>query len=244
MGAELVLFTTCLEDTLFPDVSRAARRVLTRLGFEVTAISGPACCGQPAWNAGHIREAARVAGAARKKIPAGEGPIVACSGSCVSMIKEYWPELFTSQDLGDETDQVVHRVQEFSSFVAGATSGSDRIGAIHPRSISYHDSCHMLRLLGIKSEVRDLLSKIDGLDLHELSAPEQCCGFGGSFALRYPELSGAMADEKVNDFAETEAEQLVAADLGCLMQICGRAAARDTPLSGIHIAQLLDEAMG
>lgn len=141
MGAELVLFTTCLEDTLFPDVSRAARRVLTRLGFEVTAISGPACCGQPAWNAGHIREAARVAGAARKKILEGEGPIVACSGSCVSMIKEYWPEIFASQGPGDEAAQVGDRVQEFSSFVAGATSGTDRIGAIPPRSISYHDSC-------------------------------------------------------------------------------------------------------
>ncbi|MEO8323734.1 MAG: (Fe-S)-binding protein [Actinomycetota bacterium] len=209
----------------------------------MTVVTGPACCGQPAWNAGHVREAARVAKAARMKIPEGEGPIVVCSGSCVSMIEEYWSELFASQDLGDATAQVVRRVQEFSSFVAGATSGTDRIGAIRPRSISYHDSCHMLRLLGIKSEVRDLLSKIDGLDLHELSAPEQCCGFGGSFALRYPELSGAMADEKVNDFAGTSAQQLVAADLGCLMQICGRAATRTT-LSGIHIAQLLDEAMG
>ena len=113
--------------------------------------------------------------------------------------------------------QLVDRVREFTSFVTEATSNVDHLGAISPRSVSYHDSCHMLRLLGIRSEVRDLLSKIEGLTLIEMTATEKCCGFGGSFSIRYPELSGAMADEKVDDFVETQADQLIAADLGCLM---------------------------
>ena len=242
-GERVLFFPTCLADLLFPDAARAARSVLERLGCEVNHRPGAVCCGQPAWNSGHVAEARRVAQGALRALEGAE-PIVLCSGSCATMIHEYWPELFVDTAHADAAEKVAERVHEFSSFVAGRM-GRDGPGRADRESevVCYHDSCHMLRGLGIDEAPHRLLESLDGVEVRPLDAPERCCGFGGTFSLRYPELSAAMADEKVDDVIDKGADTLVAADLGCLMQICGRAEARGVALRGRYIAEVLDAAM-
>jgi L-lactate dehydrogenase complex protein LldE len=157
------------------------------------------------------------------------------------MMHEYWPQLFAGTDLEDAALKTSQQVSEFSSFVAdkfgpelfsGARTTGDGVAV-------YHDSCHMMRVLGIRDAPRRLLAYVKNLDVRELEAPERCCGFGGTFSLRYPELASAMADEKVNDATAQGASVLVSSDIGCLMHICGRAGSRGTPLDGRYIAEML-----
>jgi L-lactate dehydrogenase complex protein LldE len=159
------------------------------------------------------------------------------------MIHDYWPELFADTRFEDAARAAARRVREFSSFLADDV-GLDRLppGAVAGEVAAYHDSCHMLRALGIKSAPRRLLERIDGLELRPLGTAERCCGFGGTFSLRYPELSAAMVDDKIDDVRGTGATRLIAADLGCLMHITGRAAARGIRLRPSHVAEVLDEA--
>jgi len=243
MEERVVLFPTCLADLLFPEAASAAESVLERVGCEVTLRPGAVCCGQPAWNSGHVAEARRVAEGALQALE-GTEPIVLCSGSCATMMHEYWPELFEGTEQAEGAEAVAQRVHEFSSFVAGRL-GIERLGrGDHDiEALCYHDSCHMMRGLGIKDAPRRLLEMIDGVEVRPLDAPERCCGFGGTFSLRYPELSAAMADEKVDDVTGKDVGTLVAADLGCLMQICGRAEARGVALRGLYIAEVLEAAM-
>lgn len=243
MEERIVLFPTCLADLLFPDAASAAESVLKRVGCEVTLRLGAVCCGQPAWNSGHVAEARRVAEGALRALE-GTEPIVLCSGSCATMMHEYWPELFEGTEHAEGAEAVAQRVHEFSSFVDG------RLGAVRlgdddrdMEALCYHDSCHMLRGLGVKDAPHRLLEGIDGVEVRPLDAPERCCGFGGTFSLRYPELSAAMADEKVDDVTGKDVDTVVAADLGCLMQICGRAEARGIALRGRYIAEVIDAAM-
>jgi L-lactate dehydrogenase complex protein LldE len=239
----VLLFPTCLPDLFFPSAVRAASRVLARVGCTVEFRKGAVCCGQPAWNSGHVADARRVAVGAMRALH-GTEPIVSCSGSCATMMHEYWPELFDGTAHAAQAADVAARVREFSSFVADEV-GADRLppARLRPTVAAYHDSCHMLRMLGISDAPRRLLSRIEGLEVRALHAQARCCGFGGTFSVRYPELSAAMADEKVDDARDREVDVLVASDLGCLMQICGRAEARGVPLTGRYIAEVLDDAL-
>jgi L-lactate dehydrogenase complex protein LldE len=246
-GAELrriTLFPTCLATLLFPRAAGAARRVLQRAGFEVSTPGAAVCCGQPAWNSGHIEEARRVARGALEGL-GGEGPIVLCSGSCTTMVSHYWVELFEGTEHEEEARAVAARAREFSSFVAEATDEGDLGELRSPRTVAvaYHDSCHMLRGLGVSRAPRALLDRVAGLEVRDLDAQERCCGFGGTFSLRYPELSSAMADEKVDDIAAHDVDEVIGSDLGCLMQIRGRAGARGMDVPCRYIAEVLDEAM-
>jgi L-lactate dehydrogenase complex protein LldE len=219
---KVLLFPTCLPDVFFPHAIAAAQRVLSRAGCEVEFRRAAVCCGQPAWNSGHLKEARRVAVGALEAMR-GDEPIVSCSGSCTSMVHEYWPELFAETKWEHQAAEAAERVHEFSDFVVDVL-GLESIGAASLGSetvVGYHDSCHMMRMLGIKEAPRALLSHIGNLRLTEMAASERCCGFGGTFSIRYPELSGAMADEKVNDASAHDITRLVACDLGCLMHICG-----------------------
>ena len=240
----VTLFPTCLGTLLFPGASAAAERVLEAAGATVTSVEEDLCCGQPAWNSGHVKDALRVAERALDALAEAE-EIVACSGSCTAMVSHYWVELFEGTPRAAEAERVARRTHEFSSYVAGEL-GVDNLGPLktsRPRRVAYHDSCHMLRGLGISDEPRRLLAVVEGLEIQGLTAQDRCCGFGGTFSIRFPELSSAMADEKVDDVTEHEAEELVASDLGCLMQICGRARARSHDFSCRYIAEVLDEAM-
>jgi L-lactate dehydrogenase complex protein LldE len=242
---KVLLLPTCLPDLLFPAAVRAAERVLERGGCDVEFRREAVCCGQPGWNSGHVAEARRVALGALRAL-GGDEPIVSCSGSCATMIHEYWPELFAGTAWHEEAQHAAARVREFSSFVADEL-GVEALGPARlPRGavLTYHDSCHMMRMLKVRDAPRKLLGHIAGVELRELASSERCCGFGGTFSIRYPELSTAMGDEKVNDAAERGVETMIASDLGCLMQICGRARARGVPLRGRYIAEILDEALG
>ncbi|HYY44849.1 MAG TPA: (Fe-S)-binding protein [Actinomycetota bacterium] len=237
----VTLFPTCLADLLFPQAAGAARRVLERAGVEVDTAAGAVCCGQPAWNSGHVEEARRVASGTLDALKDRE-TVVLCSGSCTSMIHEYWPALFAGTDREPEARGVAERVREFSSF-ADEVLPEDAGGETSIGPACYHDSCHMLRMLRISEAPRNLLARAK-VDLHELGAGDRCCGFGGTFSLRYPDLSSAMADEKVDDALAAGAGTVVASDLGCLMQIVGRARARGVALEGRYIAEVIDEALG
>jgi L-lactate dehydrogenase complex protein LldE len=228
----------------FPTAAESARLVLERAGVEVEAAEGATCCGQPAWNSGHIDEARRVAEQTMGAL-AGDDDVVLCSGSCTTMISRYWPELFEGTDKEEEAKAVAARAHEFSSFVVDEV-GVEKLGPLRapsPSSVSYHDSCHMLRELGIRDAPRRLLGAIEGIEVKELEAPERCCGFGGTFSIRFPELSSAMADEKVDDISAQGADEVVASDIGCLMQICGRAEKRGDTLPGRYIASVIESAL-
>jgi L-lactate dehydrogenase complex protein LldE len=231
------LFGTCLADLVYPRAKEAARRVLEHLGAEVVEPIGATCCGQPAWNSGHVSAARRVASGTLAAL-SGDEPLVVCSGSCTTMLKHHWGELFEGTPEEAAARAVGERASDFASFIAENLESPG--GRVAPCTAVYHDSCHMLRALGARDAPRALLARVEGLDLREMDNPERCCGFGGTFSLRYPELSAAMADEKVDDARRQGAEVVCASDLGCLMQITGRALERGEPLEGRYIAEVLD----
>jgi L-lactate dehydrogenase complex protein LldE len=244
LTARVVLWPTCLGALLYRGAGRAAERVLARGGMHVEAREGAVCCGQPAWNSGHVDDARTVARGAVEAL-AGDEPVVVCSGSCTTMVSHYWGELFEGTPQQEAALDVAGRTRELCDFVAN-TVGVDALGPLQvdaPRVVAYHDSCHMLRSLGISDAPRTLLGAISGLEVRELAAPDRCCGFGGTFSVRHPELSGAMADDKVDDARGRGVEAIVAADIGCLLQICGRAAARDVALEGRYVAEIVSEAL-
>ena len=232
----VLLFPTCLAELVRPQAAIAAQEVLERAGLSVEVRSGAVCCGQPAWNSGHVKEARRVARGTMAALDDGR-EVVVCSGSCSTMMHEYWPQLFDGTRDEERARRVSARVHEFSSFVAKQELPVEvSAGGI---KCTYHDSCHMMRALGIAEAPRKLLGMVDGLELRELEASERCCGFGGTFSLRYPELAATMADEKVDDVVDRDAGVLVSSDIGCLMHICGRAEARGLSLEGRYIAEML-----
>ena len=230
------MFPTCLAELVRPQAAVAAQEVLERAGCDVDVRAGAVCCGQPAWNSGHVNEARRVARRTMAALDDGR-EVVVCSGSCSTMMHEYWPELFEGTPDEGRAGRVAGRVHEFSSFAA--ERGFEAKASGDGVTCSYHDSCHMMRTLGIAGAPRKLLASVDGLELRELEATERCCGFGGTFSLRYPDLAAAMADEKVDDAVERDADLIVSSDIGCLMHICGRAEARGIPLEGRYIAEML-----
>jgi L-lactate dehydrogenase complex protein LldE len=225
MAGRVQLFATCLGDLVFPDAVEDAERLLRAAGFEVEFPPGQVCCGQPAFNAGHRKAARRVARTFERSF-ARDRPIVAPSGSCTAMVERYLPELLECEPF---------EVRELSVFL-------DQNGAaVEPvnegRALAYHDSCHMLRELGISDPPRRLLER-SGARLVDLPRPDLCCGFGGTFSVRQPEISVAMADEKLAGASASEAEALVTADPGCLMHL----RARSERIAGprvVHLATAL-----
>jgi L-lactate dehydrogenase complex protein LldE len=217
------LFATCLGDLLFPEVVSDAEMLLERAGYEVDFPPKQVCCGQPAFNAGHRSAARRVA---RTFVSAfsRDRPVVCPSGSCATMAAHYLPELLDCEP---------YEVWELSAFLAQAdlTPPAQNTGC----SLAYHDSCHMLRELGIAEEPRRLLER-SGANLVALPRPDLCCGFGGTFSVRQPEISVAMADEKLA--GARRADALVTADPGCLMHLRARAA-RTGGMPVVHLATAL-----
>jgi L-lactate dehydrogenase complex protein LldE len=218
------LFATCLGDLVFPEAVADAETLLRRAGFEVEFPSRQICCGQPAFNSGHRRAARRVARTFARAFSR-SAPIVAPSGSCVTMALHYLPTL-----LGCEPFDV----WELSAFLDAHDAEQERRN--EGRRLTYHDSCHMLRELGISDAPRRLLER-SGAELVPLPRPDLCCGFGGTFSVRQPEVSVAMADDKLA--GAREAEALVTADPGCLMHLRGRAEKVGQALPVLHLATAL-----
>ena len=223
---KVALFVTCLVDLVVPEVGVAAARVLQRAGHEVVFPEGQTCCGQPAFNSGYRDEAAKVLRTtARALAESGADAIVAPAGSCATMLRTFGPGL-----IGE-----VPHVWELSEFLSA--HGGPLDGRLDAR-VAYHDSCHMLRELGLSSEPRALLEAV-GAELVDWDA-ERCCGFGGTFAVRQPELSVAMADEKLRSL--DGAQVLCGSDPSCLMHLRGRLRRLGSQVRVAHLAELLEEA--
>ncbi len=232
------LFVTCIVDQLFPEVGIAMAEVLERIGYRVDFPEAQTCCGQPAFNSGYRDEARSVARHFLRAFHDAEY-IVVPSGSCTSMIAHHYRELFEKEPaLLDEAQSIASRVWEFSRFLTGVAKVDD-VGAAFPHTVTYHDSCHALRELGIKQGPRALLSRVRGLTLKEMDIPEECCGFGGTFSVKFPEVSGGMARTKVDAILRTGAEYVVSLDSSCLMQIRGALSRQGVPVGAIHLAEVL-----
>jgi L-lactate dehydrogenase complex protein LldE len=230
-----------LADQIYPEVGFATLRLLERLGCRVDFPEAQRCCGQPAFNSGYVEEARTVA---RSLLEAFEDAeyVVSPSGSCAGMIRHYYGELFAGvPDLGERAALLARKTYELSQFLVQVL-GVDDVGARFPHRVTYHASCHAVRLLGAKEEPLALLSKVDGLELVPLVRCEDCCGFGGTFSVKLASISAAMVDEKVDHVLDTEAEYLVGTDMGCLMNIAGRLERRGAKIGVLHLAQVLASA--
>jgi L-lactate dehydrogenase complex protein LldE len=241
---KVALFPTCVVDAVAPEVGFATARVLARRGCEVEVAERTTCCGQPAWNAGHAEPAAVVARTTLAGIEAalaeGAEAVVVPAGSCTTMIRVFWPELFAvvgQHDAARRAEAVASKVFELSEFLSAST---DAGGArTFSERVRYHPSCHMLRELGLQDEPCDALAAC-GYAVDR--GPERCCGFGGLFSVKLPETSIAMADEVLDAALDAGATDVVAADGSCLMQLASRAEARGLPLSFRHLAVAIDDA--
>jgi L-lactate dehydrogenase complex protein LldE len=238
--SRVTLFPTCVVDTVAPDVGAACVRVLRRCGYEVDVPRDATCCGQPAWNSGFTEQAAEVARTTLDALDATDGTICVPAGSCATMMRVFWPELFEmTGDHGAKAgaERVGERIHEFSELVSSSDLTEANLGA----KVAYHHSCHMLRELGIHDAPVDLLRR-SGCEVVAWSADERCCGFGGLFSVKQPETSVAMADDKIDALHATDASMLVGCDASCLMHLRGRMEHRGDAVPVKHLAEVLDEA--
>lgn len=239
----VAIFITCLGDLFFPRAGMAMVRLLEHLGVTAEFPPDQTCCGQPQWNSGYATEAA---GLAAHFLNAFEGAeyIVSPSGSCAGMVAHYYPEMFRDDPARLERARgIAARTYEFSQFLVDVL-GVEDLGARLPARAAYHQSCHMTRLLDVVEPPLRLLRRVRDLELLPLAHPELCCGFGGTFAVKSPEISVAMADEKLDDVTGAGADLLVGADPSCLLHLMGRSGRRELPLRVMHIAEVLAEGVG
>lgn len=237
------LFITCLGDLFFPEVGVAMVRLLHRLGVAVDFPRNQTCCGLPLFNSGYHREAARVA---RRTLPlfAGSQHVVVPSGSCAWMLKKEYPGLFNDDPrLRAEAEALASRTWELSQFLVSVL-GVTRVTTPFRGTVTYHDSCHLLRGLGEARAPRTLLGNLEGVELIELPGADECCGFGGSFSVRLPEVSASILGKKLANVEKSGAQCLVACDAGCLMQMSGGLARKGSPVRALHLAQILAGADG
>jgi len=239
MGNRVSLFVTCIVDQVFPKVGMAMAGVLERLGYQVDFPENQTCCGQPAFNRGYRDEARTVARHFLKTFENCE-KIVVPSGSCTSMVTHHFAELFDKEpDTLAKAHALEKRVYEFSTFLT-EVAGVEDVGARMEGVVTFHDGCHALRELGIKSAPRRLLANVRGLELREMTPAEECCGFGGTFSVKFAELSGAMARTKIEAIERTGADTVVSLDPSCLMQIQGALSRAGSPIRTMHLAEVLD----
>jgi len=234
----VALFVTCLVDFFRPTVGFAAIKLLEAAGCTVEVPRAQTCCGQPAYNSGARADAKAIA---LQVLDAFEGydHVVAPSGSCAGMIRRHYPGLFTD-DPGvlPRAQRLAERSWELVSFLVDIC-GMHAVAARWERRVTYHDGCSGLRELGVKDQPRQLLASVDGLSLRELSGAEVCCGFGGTFCIKYPDISDKMVSDKEADIVATGAEAVLAGDLGCLLNIAGKLHRRGRRVEVRHVAEVL-----
>ena len=237
---KVALFITCLGDQFFPQVGEASVRVLRRAGASVTFNPAQTCCGQPAFNTGY-REEAREVAIRNLDLFEDVDYVVAPSGSCTSMVRVFYPEIFADDPAAmQRVERLRGRFYEFSEFLVNVMKVED-LGASFPHRVAYHDACHLLRELHIENEPRKLIKAVKGVELVEMQDFKLCCGFGGTFSVKFPEVSVAMARDKVRAAMDTGAEYLVANDSGCLMHLEGYIRRERLPIQTLHLAELLDK---
>ncbi len=232
------LFVQCLVDGIYPEVAQAMVRVLRRLDKEVECPTDQTCCGQPAYNTGYQREAAK---AARRFIEIFESAevIVCPSGSCVDMVRHHYPALFAHDHAWRKRAEAVsNKIFEFTEYLVDVLGVTD-LGATYSGRVTYHDSCHLSRRLGVKTQPRVLIAGVAGVEFVEMADSDRCCGFGGTFSVKYSDISAAILAQKVDRIIETGADTVVGCDISCLMNIQGMLSRRNSEIKTLHIAQLL-----
>ena len=236
----VTLFVQCLVDGIYPEVAEAVVRIFERLGMEVQCPVDQTCCGQPAYNTGYHKEAAV---AARRFIEIFEGaPVIVCpSGSCVDMVRHHYPALFVDDPAWlSRAEAVSAKIYEFSEYLVDVQGITD-LGSKFQGRVTYHDSCHLSRRLGVARQPRALIEAVAGAELVEMAESNRCCGFGGTFSVKYPDISGAILSDKVERILDTGADAVVGCDMSCLMNIGGMLGRRTSDVKTLHIAQLLAE---
>lgn len=238
MAPRVGLFVTCLVDLLRPSVGFAAVRLLEAAGCNVDVVKGQTCCGQPAYNAGD-RESARQIALNTVAAFRGCDFVVVPSGSCAAVLKLHYPKLVTGDDK-DATDvrAFASRVHELTSFLVNVRGMTDVPGRLKAKAV-YHDACSGLRELGIASEPRRLLGTVEGLELLDMAEQEVCCGFGGLFSVKYPEISNALVEKKTAAITEALPDLVLSGDLGCLANIAGKLSRAGSPVACRHVAEVL-----
>jgi L-lactate dehydrogenase complex protein LldE len=231
------IFIPCFIDQLYPQVGFSMVKVLEKAGCTVKYNPNQTCCGQPAFNAGFWGESREVCSKFIDDFADAEY-IVSPSASCIGFIRNYYPKLMENSSLHNETKQLKTKAFEFGEFMIKVLNVDD-VGAVFNATATYHDSCAGLREVGIKSEPRQLLSKVKGLELVEMNDVETCCGFGGTFAVKFESISIAMADQKATNASDTKAEYIISTDMSCLMHLDGYIKHAGYPLKTIHIADVL-----
>jgi L-lactate dehydrogenase complex protein LldE len=234
----VALFVTCLVDLYRPTVGFAAIRLLERAGCQVEVPRAQTCCGQPAYNSG---DRATTKDIARGILDAfgGYNYVVVPSGSCGGMLRHHLPGLFDDDpNLRARTQALADKTYELVQFLTDIR-GVAGIDAAYSGTVTYHDSCSGLREMGIKAQPRQLLASVAGLRLAEMAEPELCCGFGGTFCVKYPDISVHMVSDKTRDIAATGADTLLAGDLGCLMNMAGRLKREGSLVKARHVAEVL-----
>ena len=238
MARRVSLFVTCIVDQLFPKVGMAIAEVLERIGYEVDFPEAQTCCGQPAFNSG-FREEARQVARHFLSVFCGAEYVVVPSGSCASMISHHFEDIFQKEPQSLEASRALAtKVWEFSSFLTEVARVED-VGAELNEVVTYHDSCHALRELKIKDGPRRLLRNVRGLELREMDIAEECCGFGGTFSVKFDEVSGGMARTKIESVLRTGASSVVSIDSSCLMQLRGALSRAELPIRTLHLAEVL-----
>jgi L-lactate dehydrogenase complex protein LldE len=234
---KVALFVTCLADMFRPQLGFAAAALLKQAGCDV-AVPVQTCCGQPAYNGGDAKDAAALA----KNVIAAFEPydaVVAPSGSCAGMIRVHYPELFKDDaQWGPRAAALAAKTHELFAFLV-RERGLDKVVAAAKGVACYHDSCSSLRELGVSKEPRALLGSVAGLEVRDFAEKETCCGFGGFFSVKYPEISARMADDKIADAKARGADMILAGDLGCLLHLAGRLARTGETIKVRHAAEIL-----
>jgi L-lactate dehydrogenase complex protein LldE len=236
---KVYFFGTCVIDLIYPDAGIAAIQLLEREGLEVIFPQDQSCCGQPAFNAGFPDDARDVA---RKQIRVfhRDYPVVVPSGSCAAMMRHHYPELFKGTDFQDAAQRFAGRVFELTEFLIHVLKVKleDR-GT--PMKVTWHSSCHALREMGIIEDSKALLRQLKNVELVELRNEKECCGFGGTFSVKHPEISGSMAQDKIADIQATGTPVVISGDCACLLHITGVADKLKVPMTGKHIAEFVWE---
>ena len=236
--ARVALFVTCLVDLFRPTVGFAAVRLLEQAGCTVEVPRAQTCCGQPAYNSGDRADAKAIA-LQVIDVFAGYDYVVAPSGSCAGMLRRHYPEMFADDPVVlPRAEELAARSWELVSFLADVC-GMTGVATAWGRTATYHDACSGLRELGVRDQPRRLLASVEGLRLRELPGAEVCCGFGGTFCVKYPEISDKMVGDKADEIAATGADAVLAGDLGCLLNIAGKLLRQGRAVEARHVAEVL-----
>jgi L-lactate dehydrogenase complex protein LldE len=233
------IFLTCLGDQFYTGTLQNMVRILERLGVELIFPAEQSCCGQPLYNNGFEDKSRLVARSWLRAFSHSEAPIVGPSGSCVSMVKHHYVELFPAGSPEHaQASEIASRTYEFTEYLVHVLQVTE-LGAVYPHQVTYHASCHYLREMGLRDEAKQLLQAVEGLELVPLNEEDTCCGFGGAFSVTYPEVSRAMMENKVKNILASGADTVVTCEPGCLMNIAGGLQRAGSEMRAMHIIDVL-----